>query len=223
MPFAWAFGPDTDSESSAWAGGTDPGSGIDTTNILFGFQTSNSGSCDGLFSPAYGITPTWTSDSWGPIPIVIVIEGVYTPNTPAGNQLDISRARLYLNSLFGVDNARIALPLPNGQSRVDYDFSGRWVGPVSGDVSAYSVDVTIQDDGQDMHANVSYPELGCTGHWTQTSRAGDTAVLHEVIDVGARCLPEVEITLTKSEDGTLGFSIDDPSDRTPTAVLSPER
>jgi hypothetical protein len=84
-------------------------------------------------------------------------------------------------------------------------FAGRWSGPVPQPyVQTYSTVVDMTDSGGRLAATVSYPELGCSGRWTQLSRSPDQAELEETITVGAgRCSPTVGITLTSLGDGLL--------------------
>lgn len=99
-------------------------------------------------------------------------------------------------------------------------FNARWVGAVSGDVSQYTVDVVITDDGTTLSGLVNYQEMPCKGVWTQTARSGNHVEVHEVITEGARCADEVDITLDMNPNGTIDFAIIYSDEYFPTATLS---
>lgn len=85
-------------------------------------------------------------------------------------------------------------------------FAGRWTGPVDQPGSRpYSTVVDIADDGGPLSGVVAYPELGCSGTWTQVSREGGTATMLEQItdDPQSSCVREVDIHLTLLADGRL--------------------
>ena len=85
-------------------------------------------------------------------------------------------------------------------------FAGRWEGPVpQPGVPGYSTVVNVTDSAGRLSANVSYPELECSGIWTQVTRAQATAELDETITVGAgpRCVASSDINLTLLSDGRL--------------------
>jgi hypothetical protein len=99
-------------------------------------------------------------------------------------------------------------------------FNARWVGAVSGDVSQYTVDVVITDNGTTLSGLVNYAEMPCKGVWTQTARSGNHVEVHEVITEGPRCADEVDITLDMNPDGTIDFAIIYSDEYFPTATLS---
>lgn len=90
-------------------------------------------------------------------------------------------------------------------------FAGRWAGPVpQPNVRPYSTVVDVTDSGGRLSATVSYPELSCSGLWTQVSRSPERAELGETITINtsALCVPTNDIDLTLLDDGRLlvGYS-----------------
>ncbi|MCK0111982.1 hypothetical protein MWU75_07520 [Ornithinimicrobium sp. F0845] len=100
--------------------------------------------------------------------------------------------------------------LPSGP---DSDWTGTWTGDVDQQGAGhYSVRVTFQRVGGEYAAEVIYPELSCSGTWSQTDRSGDTVTFLENITQGLpRCVEEVEIRIAPKADGTLEYSFDNPT------------
>ena len=92
----------------------------------------------------------------------------------------------------------------------------------------YGVDVDFRTDAAvgEVVADVTYPELNCSGTWTlSTSDATElTAEEHILDDPGAACIATVEITLERVSDTSIdyGFNCDSGlTGCTATAVLHP--
>ena len=85
-------------------------------------------------------------------------------------------------------------------------YSGTWVGQISGDRHAYSLTVTISDVDGVMTATATYPELPCTGTWSQTSRTSDRIVVVERMGSENDCFYNVSITLEALGPDTLAYS-----------------
>jgi hypothetical protein len=107
-------------------------------------------------------------------------------------------------------------------------FDGTWTGHVTGDVHTYDIEVVIVDNGDMLMGDVEYtwnPDRpgvdDCEGTWTQTSRHGRHADVHEVITSGP-CIDEVDITLDMKPNGTVAFAVFYGNDYFPTAILTSE-
>jgi hypothetical protein len=107
-------------------------------------------------------------------------------------------------------------------------FDGTWTGHVLGDLNTYDIEVVIDDDGTTLTGDVTYtwnPDRpgvdDCEGTWTQTSRHGRHADVHEVITSGP-CIDEVDITLDMKPNGTVAFAVFYGNDYFPTAILTSE-
>jgi hypothetical protein len=85
------------------------------------------------------------------------------------------------------------------------ELTGKWEGPVRQDRSNYTMTLELTDSEGKLYGDVFYPELGCSGTWTETARSADTVSLTEVIDQDPRntCATRVDIRISKS-DGGLG-------------------
>lgn len=118
-------GFEAQSRNWQWTAGTGQGgwtSGpgdpdIDTVMVLMGLGLSDGSRCDGMSTGGFMLSPTWTSQMWGPVPLVIAVDGVYTPKHPAGNMKDIEGVSIGVNLGIGVtingsDKERITLPEP---------------------------------------------------------------------------------------------------------------
>lgn len=82
--------------------------------------------------------------------------------------------------------------------------TGKWSGPVSGAQSGFDVVAEIVDGAQ-LTGTVSYPQLHCTGVWTQRGSAGNgVRLVTETITQG-NCVKS-DVTLTLQNDGTLSFT-----------------
>jgi len=82
--------------------------------------------------------------------------------------------------------------------------TGTSSGPVSGDQSGFDVVASIVD-GASLTATVSYPQLNCSGTWTQRGSAGNgVRFVTERITYGS-CVTS-EVTLAPQDDGTLYFT-----------------
>ena len=77
--------------------------------------------------------------------------------------------------------------------------AGRWIGAVTGDDSGRLV-ADISDNGT-LSANVSYPDIPCSGHWTQTKNDSGLYSLSESITEGS--CPSAAVTLRKDSSGNL--------------------
>jgi serine/threonine protein kinase len=73
------------------------------------------------------------------------------------------------------------------------DWVGSWSGPVTGDDRPYNIDLMLIADGQNLRGSVSYPQLGCNGTWTETSRNGNVREFRELIVKQGTCLNGVQI------------------------------
>jgi serine/threonine-protein kinase len=81
--------------------------------------------------------------------------------------------------------------------------TGEWSGPVSGGQSGFDVVAEIVD-GAKLTGTVSYPQLSCSGTWTQHgSTANGVRLITETITRG-NCVTS-DVTLTPHSDGTLSF------------------
>ena len=93
------------------------------------------------------------------------------------------------------------------------DSSGSLAGTWTGDIDQpgaedYTVRVGIRQDADLYSANVSYPQLDCTGTWEEDSRDGNTVLFTESIKTGSRCVPEVTVAITPLPGGALGYFAD---------------
>ncbi|VXC15459.1 exported hypothetical protein [Arthrobacter sp. 9AX] len=81
--------------------------------------------------------------------------------------------------------------------------SGRWQGPVYGAQKGYDLVLELNHVNGTLSATVDYPQLNCSGTWTQTDRTGTSARFEERIDndKNNRCVKRVDVTLTKTSAG----------------------
>ncbi|WP_424466661.1 hypothetical protein [Pseudoclavibacter helvolus] len=85
-------------------------------------------------------------------------------------------------------------------------FTGTWVGQISGDRHPYSVTVAISDVDGVVSATATYPELPCTGTWSQTSRSEGRMVVLERMGSENNCFDNVSITLDALDPNTMAYS-----------------
>ncbi|WP_458782295.1 hypothetical protein [Arthrobacter sp. D3-16] len=76
---------------------------------------------------------------------------------------------------------------------------GSWVGPVTGDSTAYTVEASIRQTANGLSAEVDYPEIRCKAIWKETTVSGSAISLAESL-VSGRCEENVKVTLTKDAD-----------------------
>ncbi|KXP01581.1 serine/threonine-protein kinase [Tsukamurella pseudospumae] len=95
--------------------------------------------------------------------------------------------------------------IPSGASRtpVTRSLVGTWTGTVVGDQAGFTVSADILAVGP-MSATVSYPQLGCSGRWSERSTSGAVTALVETIDVGTCVTSNIE--LVANADDTIGFT-----------------
>ncbi|MGW5523660.1 serine/threonine-protein kinase [Gordonia sp. NPDC003950] len=93
-------------------------------------------------------------------------------------------------------------PLTTSSAATPASLAGNWRGAVGGDQTGFDVVAQI-NPGSPVTATVRYPQLGCSGTWTETGRQGSTVALTETIDQGT-CVTS-QITLTPAVDGTLSY------------------
>ena len=81
------------------------------------------------------------------------------------------------------------------------DWVGTWKGRVTGDYNGpYDIKLELIADGQNLRARVDYPQLGCSGTWTETSRNGNVREFRELLVYVAHCISGVQIRVTHNGD-----------------------
>jgi len=85
-------------------------------------------------------------------------------------------------------------------------YAGTWTGEVEGDVSQYSLLVTITPGAGVYTASGSYPELSCEVTWAETTRTPTAVGFTETVNAGSRCFDQVPVTLQALADGSLAYS-----------------
>ena len=81
------------------------------------------------------------------------------------------------------------------------DWVGTWNGRVTGDYNGpYDINVELIADGQNLRGRVAYPQLGCSGTWTETSRNANVREFREVIVYQGTCITGSQIRMTNNGD-----------------------
>lgn len=80
---------------------------------------------------------------------------------------------------------------------------GTWRGPVYGFQDGYDLVLTLTASGGKLAATVDYPQLQCSGTWTEKKREPGSITFREVIttDVQRRCVRELDAVLKRTESG----------------------
>ena len=80
--------------------------------------------------------------------------------------------------------------------------TGTWRGSAGGDQTGFDVVATISSE-YPLAATVEYPQIGCTGDWSEDSRQGQTLLLTETITSGT--CQTAQSTRTPVSDDELSF------------------
>ncbi len=81
------------------------------------------------------------------------------------------------------------------------DWVGTWKGRVTGDYNGpYDINVELIADGQNVRGRVSYPQLGCSGTWTETSRNANVREFRELLVYLGTCISGSQIRMTNNGD-----------------------
>ena len=81
------------------------------------------------------------------------------------------------------------------------DWVGTWKGRVTGDYNGpYDINVELIADGQNVRGRVSYPQLGCSGTWTETSRNANVREFRELLVYLGTCISGAQIRMTNNGD-----------------------
>ncbi|WP_458782298.1 hypothetical protein [Arthrobacter sp. D3-16] len=85
----------------------------------------------------------------------------------------------------------------------DEGLIGTWRGPVYGSQDGYDLVLTVTASGGKLAGTVDYPQLKCSGTWTEKKREPGSITFREVIttDVQRRCVRELDAVLTRTESG----------------------
>ncbi|WP_411373302.1 hypothetical protein ACLH0K_08985 [Arthrobacter sp. MPF02] len=80
---------------------------------------------------------------------------------------------------------------------------GTWRGPVYGFQDGYDLVLTVTAAGGKLAATVDYPQLQCSGTWTEKKREPGSITFREVItaDAQRRCVRELDAVLKRTESG----------------------
>ncbi|MEV7132623.1 alpha/beta fold hydrolase [Arthrobacter sp. NPDC093128] len=92
----------------------------------------------------------------------------------------------------------------DGQSLGDLSaLTGLWRGPVYGSQDGYDLVLELTHKNGTLSGTVDYPQLACSGTWTQTDRTGMTVRFEEQIlkDESGRCVRRLDATLTRTATG----------------------
>ncbi|MGW6731891.1 serine/threonine-protein kinase [Streptomyces sp. NPDC055013] len=92
------------------------------------------------------------------------------------------------------------------------DYKGKWTGNIrESDGSLYSIQVNYKGgEIGDQVATVEYPSLACSGRWVLTMDTGHSVQVREEITKESdplNCVDEVDLILTPSGDGGLGYQV----------------
>jgi hypothetical protein len=85
-------------------------------------------------------------------------------------------------------------------------YAGQWMGPVDQPgAAAYSMDLTLSEDGGSISGTVQYPELSCGGTWRELSRTSTAVVIEERItsNSAGRCVLQLEATISLNDSDRL--------------------
>ncbi|MDO5498908.1 MAG: hypothetical protein Q4F67_04400, partial [Propionibacteriaceae bacterium] len=99
---------------------------------------------------------------------------------------------------------------------------GRWAGPVTGDATSYSVEVSISN-GDPVAGVVRYPELPCSGTWAESSGVSNASGVYvtETITQGTdRCIAQVQLLLVPEGNTVRMHIFTTRTGHRPEAVLS---
>jgi serine/threonine-protein kinase len=81
------------------------------------------------------------------------------------------------------------------------DWVGTWRGTVTGDYNGpYDINLELIVDGQNLRGRVDYPQLGCSGSWTETSKDGNVREFRELIVYQGHCISGAQIRVTHNGD-----------------------
>ena len=82
---------------------------------------------------------------------------------------------------------------------------GSWTGPITGDQEGYDIVLDLRDEGGKLSGRVSYPQLGCSGTWTETERTDTVISFDENIDTDPNktCIKDPTTRITRTAGGLL--------------------
>lgn len=91
-------------------------------------------------------------------------------------------------------------PLPIGGNS---GLVGTWKGPIGGDQEGYDVVLDLRESGGRLSGTVAYPQLKCSGTWTELERKDNLIRFTEKIDQDTdnRCVKELTSRLTRTAAG----------------------
>jgi pimeloyl-ACP methyl ester carboxylesterase len=139
--------------------------------------------------------------------IPLIVPGLFSEcshNALPDNQKAISAVIGYLKKMEPPISATDSPDPDDGQDLGDLNtLSGRWEGPVYGAQRGYDLVLDLSHRNGTLSGVVDYPQLTCSGTWTQTDRTGTLARFEERIDkdLSNRCVKRVDVTLTRTDDG----------------------
>jgi hypothetical protein len=134
---------------------------------------------------------------------VLAWSGLKTAGTGIGAAIDTSlNLDGYVISLRrgspGSTPSPEALPVGDNSGLV-----GSWKGPVTGDQDGYDIVLQLQETGGVLSAKVSYPQLECSGTWTELERKDNLIRFTEKIDHDPKktCVKTLTSRLTRTATG----------------------
>lgn len=80
---------------------------------------------------------------------------------------------------------------------------GNWKGPITGDQDGYDIVLDLKESGGGLSGTVSYPQLGCSGTWTELERKDTLIRFTERIDQDPdkSCVKELTSRITRTASG----------------------
>jgi pimeloyl-ACP methyl ester carboxylesterase len=139
--------------------------------------------------------------------IPLIVPGLFSDcfhDALPGNQKAIDAVISYLKKMEPPASATDSPDPDDGQDLGDLaSLGGRWDGPVYGAQKGYDLVLELSHRNGTLSGLVNYPQLNCSGSWTQTDRTGTLARFEERIDKDAnnRCVKRVDVTLSRTEAG----------------------